>query len=553
MQTSNAEKISTFHKEGWWEDQTLYSMFATALASAPGRCALADPPDRSSFSQEAPKRYTYAELADKTEQLAEELYTAGVRRDDILVIQLPNTVEIVILYLAISRIGAIASPVPMQYGLHELTHIAATLKPKAFISTNWFKGQNSTEAHKSAFDADTLILSIGQDIGADESTAVKSDDFAAYLAGLEQSGDDIFTICWTSGTTGRPKGVPRSYNHWRNSMVSCEDSVSLTEGDVLLNPFPFVNMASIGGFLFVWLNIKGTLVLHHPFDPTIFLQQLQTESVVYTIAPPAVLSHLNSMPGIFDKVDLSKLKFILSGSAPLAPDMVRGFKEKVGIDVINVFGSNEGCTLASCSKDVPDPETRATCFPRYGVSGFDWHNRMAHRMRSVLRDPDTNEEITEPGIKGELRIAGPAVFDGYYNSPEDNALVFDEHGYFRTGDLFEITGDGNAFYKFVGRCKDLIVRGGMNISPEELDILLDGHPDILEAAVVGYPDTLMGEKVAAVVVPMEGKSLELDDITDFLRAKDVAVFKLPEKLISVDKLPRNPLNKVVRSELKDLI
>ena len=553
MQTTHPDKSTAYRDAGWWDDVTLYDMFVRACDNAPDRCALADPPNRSDYTYGQPKRYSFRALRIAAETMAAELFASGIRQDDILVIQLPNCVEIVILYLALSRLGAIGSPVPMQYGRHELAHIAETLTPKAYIGTPVFRGMDTAEANGAAFSPETVLLPMGQTLGTDSASDEHLLAMQTYVGSLHPSGDDIFTICWTSGTTGRPKGVPRSYNHWRNTMLSCLDSVALEEGEALLNPFPFVNMAAIGGFLFVWLEVRGTLVLHHPLDQQVFLQQLQCENIVYTVAPPAVLSQLIDIPGIFDRIDLSKLRYILSGSAPLSPDMVKGFKERIDIDIINVFGSNEGCTLASCARDVPDPLVRATCFPRYGVEGLAWHNRIAGRMRSKLRDPNTGDIITGPGQTGELYITGPAVFDGYYKAPLDNAEVFDEDGWFRTGDLFEITGEGNVFYRFVGRRKDVIIRGGVNISPEELDILLESHPDILEAAVVGYPDKILGEKVAAIIVPHEGKTISLEDMTDFLGSRGVAVFKWPEKLVIVDRLPRNPTNKVIRSALKGMV
>ena len=147
------------------------------------------------------------------------------------------------------------------------------------------------------------------------------------------------------------------------------------------------------------------------------------------------------------------------------------------------------------------------------------------------------------------------MFDGYWKSPEANAEVFTEDGYFRTGDVFEIVKDAEGeprFYKFVGRCKDIIIRGGVNISPDEIDNLLAGHPKVAEAAVVGYPDDVMGERVGAVVVPKPGEVPVLADLTDFLRSKGLAVFKLPEQLRIVGEIPHNAVGKVLRRELVGL-
>jgi len=560
MKTSSEATITAFREKGWWGNETVSSLFDAAVQASGNKEALCDTPDRSAHSFGAPKCYSYSELDAAVWSLACELFDLGIRRDDIVVLQLPNIAEIIIAYLALDRLGAVVSPVPIQYGRYELGYIAKTLAPKAYISTASFKGESFTCAHQASFSEDTLILAFGdqepesaQLIGTVTADIEALDTCQAYVSGHGAGADDIYTICWTSGTTGRPKGVPRSHNHWINAMIACEDSVALENGETMLNPFPFVNMASIGGFLYLWLKKQARMILHHPFDPQVFLGQLASKGVAYTVAPPAVLTKLAQTPETLKAYDLSKLRYILSGSAPLAPAMIKTFKDVLDIDVINVFGSNEGTTISSCPHDMPDPEERALFFPRYGTEGLEWSNRIAARIRTKLCDVETGTPVTVPGVSGELYITGPSIFDGYYQSNSDNAEVFDNDGFFRTGDLFEIAGDKQEFYRFVGRCKDLIVRGGMNISPEELDTLLAGHPAIAEAAVVGYPDELLSERVAVVAVPKTGQHLSLKNINDFLLSQGLAKFKLPEKLAVTDALPRSPLNKVLRNTLADLL
>ncbi len=170
-------------------------------------------------------------------------------------------------------------------------------------------------------------------------------------------------------------------------------------------------------------------------------------------------------------------------------------------------------------------------------------------IRTRITNLDSGEEITEPGMPGELCISGPTVFDGYYKSDHDNAGVFTQDSFFRTGDLFQIAGPQNCFYQFVGRCKDIIIRGGMKISPEELDTVLQDHSDILECAVCGYPDDILGERIALFAVLNEGATIDLDSVTDFLARKGVAKIKWPEKLVTIEALPRNALNKILRNSL----
>jgi non-ribosomal peptide synthetase component E (peptide arylation enzyme) len=153
-----------------------------------------------------------------------------------------------------------------------------------------------------------------------------------------------------------------------------------------------------------------------------------------------------------------------------------------------------------------------------------------------------------------LRFKGPTIFSGYYNAPELTARAFDEQGYYRTGDLFEIAGDELQFYRFCGRQKDIVIRGGMNISSEEIEGLLMSHPKVQDSAVIGLPDPVMGERVCAVVVAQPGQDISLQDLVDYLKnIKEVAAFKWPEKMILLDALPRNPVGKVLKRELRALL
>jgi non-ribosomal peptide synthetase component E (peptide arylation enzyme) len=168
----------------------------------------------------------------------------------------------------------------------------------------------------------------------------------------------------------------------------------------------------------------------------------------------------------------------------------------------------------------------------------------------ALMTADTKAVLTEKGQLGELAIKSPGIFPCYYKRPELTRMVFDDEGYFYTGDLFEIAGEDGCFYAYVGRLKDVIKRGAMPISPEEIEYLLNDHPHVAEVAVVAYPDPVMGEKVCAVIVPREGQQIALEAVRRFLQGKDIAAYKLPEKLVIVERLPRNPVGKVLKSELR---
>jgi len=554
MLTTPLERIRSYTEKGLWENITLQNLFSSIVAAEGDRLAIIDPSNRSTLVHGEPMRLTYNEIDQAADKIGSWLYSQGLRQGDTILMQLPNTVEIVLMYFACAKLGLVISPVAMQYGQYELDYIGGVIEPKAYISFREFSGKPFGLERAQAMKSPCKTLLFGVDDFNLQSCETPTQDYVSYADSLNHNPNDILTICWTSGTTGRSKGVPRSHNQWMAAGLGMEDFVAMPKHSVYLNPFPFINMAAIGGFMFFWLRNRGTMILHHPFDAQVFLSQLVDEKIQYALMPPALLNRLiDTKDAIKANYDLSALKVIASGSAPLNGHMIEGFKEEFDINVINVFGSNEGVILLSDADEVPDCHERAIYFPRFGRDEHSWKNRISNKVKTKLVDVDTEKEITDAGKTGELCIDGATVFDGYYKSPEDNQQAFTKDGYFRTGDLFQITGENQEFYHFVGRCKALIVRGGVNISPEELDELLNAHPSILEGAVVAYPDKIMGEKVCAVVVLNEGHTLTLEEIKNYLSEKKVAKFKWPERLHLIEALPRNAMNKVVRHELAKLM
>ena len=548
-----ADRIRDYEQRGWWSGENVDALLRRAVAAQGDGEALVDPMNRVSLDGCRPERLSWRQLDARVDALAAALLGHGLAKDDIVLAQLPNTVDAVLLFLACARLGLILSPVVMQYRAHELDHIIAKTSPKAFVTVPRFAGfDHSAQAAKLGVQ----VLLFGDGDGDLRANAVRADPAIVddYVARHPTVGGEVLTICWTSGTESRPKGVPRDHNHWILNADVVAEGTGMLAGDTLLNPFPLVNIGSIGGLVLPWLSLAAKLVLHHPFDLGVFLKQVESERVSYTIAPPAVLTALLKQPALLGGVDISSLRAVGSGSAPLSPWLIDGWQQR-GIEVCNIFGSNEGASLFSNATDVPDTADRARYFPRFGAEGQDWPGITHHAIRTRLVDPDTGDVVTEPGRGGELRISGGATFSEYWQSPELTAAAFDEDGWFRTGDLFEIagTGDLSRFYRFVGRSKEIIVRGGVNISPAELDDLLVGLPQIREAATVGIPDDDLGERIAVAVVAEDGATPVLADITAWLGKQDVAIFKRPERLVTVDRLPRNAMNKVVRSELREMV
>ena len=563
------EKIAAYTAQGWWGTTTLWQLFARHRHEQPDAEAVADAPNRADFAHGAPQRLRWAQLGDAVDRFALALLDAGVRRDEVLVVQLPNLVEQFIVYLACARLGIVVTPVPVQYREHELTHIVQSTQAVGAVTLARIGKPEGGHAAAAMFQALALeqpslrrVLAWGDAVPAqalDLGVAMSRAPDAAALARLDAAerdaavdANDVFTVCWTSGTEATPKGVPRSHNEWLVVAPSIIEAAGLQAGARLLNPFPLVNMAGLSTAFAGWLVLGGTVVQHHPFALPVFLQQLREERIDYTVAPPAILNALLQNEQMLAGIDFVRLSRIGSGSAPLSDWMVRGFEERYGVSIVNYFGSNEGAALSGNATDIPDPAQRAQFFPRAGVEGFQWSVSTTRKIRTRLVDVETGDEITAPGRPGEIRFSGPTIFSGYYERPDLTARAFDDQGFYKTGDLFEIAGDRAQFYRYVGRSKDLVIRGGVNISSEEIENLLLACPGVREAAVVGVPDAVLGEKVCACIVPADGEPVALDAITAFLREhKKVAVYKLPEYLLTLAALPRNPVGKILKRELRD--
>lgn len=562
MILSSDERIKEYVEKGWWGTATIEEYFLQHVEQWPDKEAIVDPINRGALCGGLMQRLTYKELDHRVSRLAEILLEHGIVKDDIVAIHLPNIVELVITYLAVLRVGAISSPFPVQYREFECSQQLKMLGAKAVITIEKMNQREYAAMHvkiKEQVPSVHHVFVFGDDVpkgaisihtdGVDsEFTRLK-----AYRDTIEITADDILTICWTSGTEGKPKGVPRSHNEWFINAYGTVDAAQLTGDDRILNTFPMVNMAGIGGMLIPWLLSGGKLVLHHPFDLPSFLQQVEQEMITYTLIPPALLNMMLKNQAMLNCRDITSLRAVGTGSAPLTAWMIAGWKEKYGVDIINFFGSNEGAAFLSSPNDIPNPEMRSKYFPRFGVKGFNWDNRISERIESKIVDLETGEEITESLHPGELRIRGASLFSGYWKSEEMNQTSFDQDGYFCTGDLFEIAGDQNQYYRVVGRVKDVINRGGLKISPEELEGLLQGHPMVEDVAVVSYPDPIMGENVCVCIVPRESVEIKLEELVAFLREKQIASYKLPERLVLLEQLPRNPVGKILKNQLREMV
>lgn len=563
MRLHPQDRVDEFTEAGWWGQESWSALLERNIAERGESLAVADPSNRASLTDGEPRELTWAQLGELTDRLAKVLLAHEVGRDDVVGVQLINSVELAAMYLATASIGAIISPLPVQYREYELGQLAKLAQFKVFVTATRIadhqpaaaavslRGQLPELRYVLAFGADVPEGAVAIDqLLVDDSTT--SDDELAQARAFEFDPNDCLTICWTSGTESTPKGVPRCANDWYPMALASVDAAELTKDDVLLNPFPMVNMAGIGGILVPWLLTGATLIQHQPFDPQVFFGQIAARGVTYTVAPPALLTMVLAREDIPAAL-FTSVRVVGSGSAPLSEHMISGWKSKFDIEVINCFGSNEGASLAGDPVTIPDAARRAAFFPRFGSPDHEWPNGASKGMRSRIVDLATGADIEHAGQPGELRIAGPGVFAGYLagTGGED---AFDEQGFFRTGDVFQYAADDTGdlrYLQYVDRAKDIIVRGGMNISPAEVEALITSLSSVAEVAIIGVPDPILGERACAVVVPAGDAQPTLDDLVTHLRTAQIASYKIPESIRIVGALPRNPVGKILKRQLRD--
>lgn len=548
------ETVRRYLENGWWEPETLPQVLRRRIDAAPHSPATSDPDNLTALTGAVPRTLTWREFDEYIEDLATVLFIHGIRRGDTVAVLLPNSVALSAVYFALWRLGAIATPMPASYRRHELSGIVAATEAAAIVTTGRLADRELAREALEVAESRAIVFAFGPEIpdGAvtlDNPVDEAREDLRKYESALEVTVNDRVTICWTSGTEAAPKGVPRCHGDWLAMGRGVQDGLGLAPDAVVLNPFPMVNMAGFAGSFLPWLVAGGHLVQHHPLDLPVFFSQIARHRVTHTSMPPALLTMLLRDAALRATTDLSSLRRVGSGGAPLPPGVVRGWQEELGIEVLNYFGSNEGVCLLGAPADIPDPTMRAQHLPRYGTPGVRWSTRLAQSTSVKLVDVTTGELATKPGERGELRLRGPAVFGGYLPGTATTE-PFDADGYLCSGDVFELCGADGRYLRFVDRVKEIIIRGGMNIAPAEIEGLLSDHPAVADVAVVGYPDAVLGEKCCAFVVPAAGSTVTLEDLVAHLRALDVASFKLPERLEIVESLPRNPVGKILRRELR---
>jgi cyclohexanecarboxylate-CoA ligase len=467
-------------------------------------------------------RMTIDELRTTSARVAAALRARGVGPGDIVCWQLPNWWEAVVFTWAIWRCGAIASPITPSLRAHEVGFILRETNARVVAVPRAFRGTEYRDLLREVdYDGDVIVVRDAP-LPEAESTA----DEAVHV-------DDPAVILWTSGTTADPKGVVHTHQSMRVEADTIATAHDMRPGERLLNPMPISHVAGLTYGILLPVTGAITTVLMDTWDPEQALRLVERESIAVMISTPVFMRTMIDHPD-FDATDRASVRLFSLGGAGVAPSMVREGASAFGCWCKRTYGSTEYPTLTT-GRLGDDPERDAsTDGPLIGAA----------ELRIV--DPETLAEVP-PGSPGELLARGPEMFTGYLDGTLDRA-AFTSDGWFRTGDLAVYDGE---YLTIVDRLKDIIIRGGENISAQEVEALLVTHSDVAEAACVAMPDAVMGEKVCAFVIPASETVPTLDAVRAHLLDRGLARFKLPERLETRVSLPRTASGKVQKQPLRE--
>lgn len=528
------EDIEKYGRMRWWLGMTWGDIFSKHTDIYPEKIGLVDDTGQ----------WTNAELREAVDKLAVSLMKLDIKPKDRVLLQLPNWHEFVFSFLALQKIGAIVVLLVPRHNQTEINHLCKLTEPVAWILPK----QYGKIAYQTVIDdvlkenpqiKDIIQARTGGDTQYHalekliEQAELTPENLKA-LEGRRPDPDEVSQILPTGGTTGLPKVSPRTHNCYMNNVEYHAYRWELTIQDTIMVITPLGHNLAVHWGMAGALFSHAKLVLLDSVKPEDICEWVQREKVTAIPTVPALIARVVQMEDL-NKYDLSSLKKISVGGAPSTPELVRTVFEKIGCRFINGFGSVEGTCAGTKLGDSVELICGSVGTP---VCPYD-------ELKVV--DPDGNEAPI--GVDGELVSKGPGIFTGYFKSSADHAKTFTRDGFFRSGDQAKKDESGNIW--ITGRIKDIIIRAGENISAVEIESLMSGHPGIIDSAVVGMPDRILGERICAYVIAKPGVKLTLEDIVLFLKGKGASVLQLPERIEVIEELPMTKVGKVDKKGLRD--
>ncbi|MGJ7039417.1 malonyl-CoA/methylmalonyl-CoA synthetase [Shinella sp. BE166] len=470
------------------------------------------------------RRWTYGEMISFSGRLAAALVGLGVQPGDRVAVQVEKSPEALMLYLACVRAGAVYLPLNTAYTLTELDYFIGDAEPRLVVVDP--RSVDGVTAVAEAYGSTVETLdAIGGGSLIQRASAEEAD-----FTDAERGADDLAAILYTSGTTGRSKGAMLTHDNLLSNALTLSEHWRFTSADRLIHALPIFHTHGLFVASNVTLLSGASMILLPKFDADEVLGLMENATVMMGV--PTFYVRLVQHPGLTREATAG-MRLFVSGSAPLLAETHRSFSEKTGHAILERYGMTE--TNMNTSNPYDGDRVAGTVgFPLPGVS-----------LR--VTEPETGKPLTD-GETGMIEVKGSNVFKGYWRMPEKTAAEFRTDGFFITGDLGKV--DERGYVHIVGRGKDLVISGGYNIYPKEVETEIDGMPGVIESAVIGVPHPDFGEGVTAVVVLKKGAALDEKAVLDGLKDR-LARYKQPKRVLFVDDLPRNTMGKVQKNVLRD--
>ena len=528
---------------GLWFQRTINDALDDCVARTPDKTALV----AQRIEADAPaRRFSYRELATLADRIAVGLHRLGVRKNDVVAMQLPNWWQFTLLYLACSRIGAVLNPVMPIFRERELKFMLKHGEAKLFVVPKTYRGfDHAAMARGLQAELPQLerVIVVGDDSQGD------ADGFEALLSGpqweLEPDAaqilrasrptpDDITQLLYTSGTTGEPKGAMHTANTLFANIVPYAARMRLGADDVILMASPMAHQTGFMYGLMMPIILGATAVLQDMWDPARAAQAMRDEGVSFTMASTPFLTDLTRSV-VASGQPVPTLRTFLCAGAPIPGPLVEQAQSGLGAKIVSAWGMTENGAVTTILLD--DADERAINTDGKPLPGTE------------LQIADDAGQPLPAGQPGRLLVRSSSNFVGSLKRPQWNNTTAD--GWFDTGDMAYV--DTQGYIRISGRSKDVIIRGGENIPVFEVEAALYKHPAIAQVAVVSYPDERLGERACAVVVTKAGAPFGFDDMSDFLKQQKFAMQYLPERLLVLDAMPATPSGKIQKFKLRDLL
>ena len=500
------------------------NLFVALRAAAP-----ADPDTTAIETADtaSPLYYTWRDIDRATARIANLLASLELPADSRIAVQTEKSVEALLLYLAVLRAGFVYLPLNTAYQASEIEYFIGNAEPAVVVCS----GRNFPWISRIAFKAGTKhVFTLNEDCTGSllDRAAWHSD---THLP-AHKTSDELAAILYTSGTTGRSKGAMLTHGNLLSNARVLHDWWGWQSSDVLIHALPIFHVHGLFVASHGALLAGAKMLWFSKFDPKAVLARLPEATVFMGV--PTLYVRLLGEPG-FGRDACRHMRLFVAGSAPLLIETFDAFRERTGHTIVERYGMSETVMLTSNPYHAKDGGRRG------GTVGFPLPG-VGVRVRDDQGRPCGTDEI------GGIEVKGPNVFKGYWRMPEKTAEEFTADGWFRTGDVGKI--DARGYVTIVGRSKDLIISGGYNVYPAEVEGVIHEMPGVAESAVVGVPHPDFGEAVVAVVVPKPGAALDGDAIIAGLKGR-IASFKVPKRVFVVDELPRNQMGKVQKKALRD--